>query len=299
MAAPARPRTASRVGAVQALFQSEQAGETAETVIDQFVRHRLGRLPDGDGFEDGHVPDADVRLFARIVRTAVERQDRLDALVAEALPADWPFSRLDPVLRAMLRAATAELSLEDGPPPASSSTSISTSPTASSTATSRDMVNGLLNRLARDPPRRRVCHRTGMIALPARVRLHRPPFPPARRPRLPRPRMTTRPCSPPRPGRENWCSPPTRWSKACTSLPTTRPSTSAASFFASICRISPPWAPRPLGYLLTLCASRQTRDEEFFAGFSARPRRSISAEFGLIPPRRRHHRRPPGRSACR
>ena len=116
MPAASRPRTASRVGAVQALFQSEQAGETAETVIDQFVRHRLGRLPDGDGFDEGHVPDADVRLFARIVRVAVERQDRLDALVAEALPADWPFSRLDPVLRALLRAATAELSLEDGPP---------------------------------------------------------------------------------------------------------------------------------------------------------------------------------------
>ncbi len=112
---PARPRTASRVGAVQALFQSEQAGESAETVIDQFVRHRLGRLP-GDGFEEGRVPDADVRLFSRIVRTASRRQDQLDALVAGALPADWPFHRLDPVLRAVLRAACAELSLEDGPP---------------------------------------------------------------------------------------------------------------------------------------------------------------------------------------
>ena len=62
------------------------------------------------------MPDADVRLFSQIVRTAALRQDRLDALVADALPADWPFSRLDPVLRAVLRAATAELSLEDGPP---------------------------------------------------------------------------------------------------------------------------------------------------------------------------------------
>ena len=51
-----RPRTASRVAAVQALFQSEQGGEAAETVIDQFVRHRLGELPGpehlgGGGFE--------------------------------------------------------------------------------------------------------------------------------------------------------------------------------------------------------------------------------------------------------
>ncbi len=37
-----RTRTASRVAAVQALFQAEQAGDNPETVIDQFVKHRLG-----------------------------------------------------------------------------------------------------------------------------------------------------------------------------------------------------------------------------------------------------------------
>ena len=61
-----RSRTASRVAAVQALFQSEQAGDSPETVIDQFVRHRLGELPSGAGFEDGRIPDAEVPLFSRI-----------------------------------------------------------------------------------------------------------------------------------------------------------------------------------------------------------------------------------------
>ena len=43
MAGPAksRPRTGSRVAAVQALFQSEQSGDNAETVIDQFIQ--IGR----------------------------------------------------------------------------------------------------------------------------------------------------------------------------------------------------------------------------------------------------------------
>ena len=112
----ARTRTAARVGAVQALFQSEQGADNPESVIDQFVRHRLGELPGTGGFEEGRVPDADVRLFARIVRTAVEQQDRLDSLIAEALPADWPMGRLDPVLRALLRAASGELTMADGPP---------------------------------------------------------------------------------------------------------------------------------------------------------------------------------------
>jgi transcription antitermination protein NusB len=112
----ARTRTASRLAAVQALFQSEQASDNAETVIDQFVRHRLGELPGTGGFEDGRVPDAEVPLFARIVRAAVRQQDTIDRMLAEALPVEWKLERLDPVLRALLRAAGAELGMADGPP---------------------------------------------------------------------------------------------------------------------------------------------------------------------------------------
>ena len=113
----ARSRTASRVAAVQALFQSEQAPESAETVIDQFVRQRLGDLPGTDGFEDGRVPDAEVPLFSRVVRSAVLQQDTIDRMLTEALPDDWPLARLDPVLRALLRAGGAELMMAGGPPP--------------------------------------------------------------------------------------------------------------------------------------------------------------------------------------
>ena len=112
----ARPRTASRVAAVQALFQADQAGDNAETVIDQFVRHRLGNKEGQDGFEDGRIPDAEVRLFSRVVREAVRRQDTIDPLLVESLPDDWPLNRLDPVLKALMRAGAAELSMPDGPP---------------------------------------------------------------------------------------------------------------------------------------------------------------------------------------
>lgn len=111
-----RARTASRVAAVQALFQAEQAGDNPETVIDQFIRHRLGELEGQDGFEDGRVPDAEVKLFQRVVREAARRQDTVDPMLTEALPADWPLSRIDPVLRALLRAGITELAMKDGPP---------------------------------------------------------------------------------------------------------------------------------------------------------------------------------------
>ena len=36
----------------------------------------------------------------------MQQQDRLDALIAAALPPEWPIARLDPVMRALLRQAT-------------------------------------------------------------------------------------------------------------------------------------------------------------------------------------------------
>ncbi|MDE2514604.1 MAG: transcription antitermination factor NusB [Rhodospirillales bacterium] len=115
----ARPRTAARLAAVQALFQSEQSGEAPEAVLDQFVRHRLGAGGPGQsmgGFQDGRAPDADVPLFARIVRASVAQQEGIDTMLSEALPEDWKLARLDPVLRALLRAGAAELQMSDGPP---------------------------------------------------------------------------------------------------------------------------------------------------------------------------------------
>ncbi len=111
-----RPRTSARVAAVQALFQSEQAGESPEAVIDQFVRHRLGPGIQDEGFAEGRVPDADAKLFAQIVRTAASRIEQLDSELAKDLSADWPLEKLDPVLRALLRAAAAELSEPREPP---------------------------------------------------------------------------------------------------------------------------------------------------------------------------------------
>lgn len=111
-----RPRTAARVAAVQALFQSEQSQTSPEAVIDEFIRHRLGELPGTGGFEEGRSPDADAKLFAHIVRMAAQRQDDIDPMLAELLPEDWPLLRLDPVLRAVMRAGVAELLMADGPP---------------------------------------------------------------------------------------------------------------------------------------------------------------------------------------
>ena len=149
MSRPPRKRTASRFAAVQALFQSDQTGDNAETVIDQFVRHRLGELPGTGGFEEGRAPEALVPLFARIVRTAVAQQDTLDRMLAEALPAEWPLARIDPVLRAVMRAGGAELMLPDGPPARVVINEYLDVAHGFFTGDEPRMANGVLDRLAR------------------------------------------------------------------------------------------------------------------------------------------------------
>ncbi|MBC9205870.1 transcription antitermination factor NusB [Roseomonas aerophila] len=109
-----RPRTGARVAAIQALFQSEQAGESAEAVIDQFVRFRLG--PDAGGFEDGRVELVDVPLFTHIVRGVAKQGETLDAIIGSHLAGDWTVARLDPVLRALMRSAAFEFSSSGEPP---------------------------------------------------------------------------------------------------------------------------------------------------------------------------------------
>ncbi len=109
-----RPRTGARVAAVQALYQSDYTGESAEAVIQQVLQHRIGSLPGRGGYEEGWIPEADLPLFGAIVRKTAKNGETLDGILTGLLDADWPLGKLDPVLRALLRAATAELWAAEG-----------------------------------------------------------------------------------------------------------------------------------------------------------------------------------------
>lgn len=106
-----RMRSAARLYAVQALFQMESSGQTVEGVVAEFETHRFGAVYDGDEMAEG-----DVDHFRALVGHAVNRQAMIDQLTDRALVAAWPIGRIDPVLRALFRAAGGEL-LEIGTPP--------------------------------------------------------------------------------------------------------------------------------------------------------------------------------------
>lgn len=104
-------RAAARFYAVQALFQMEKSGQTVEAVRHEFVTHRIG----AEG-EDENWVSADLALFSKLVDLAVDFQATIDQLTDRALVAKWPIARIDPTLRALFRAAGAELSQTDTPP---------------------------------------------------------------------------------------------------------------------------------------------------------------------------------------
>jgi transcription antitermination protein NusB len=104
-------RSAARLYAVQALFQMESSGQTVEAVTREFETHRFGAVYDGDEMAEG-----DVDHFRALVNHAVNLQARIDQMTDRALVAAWPLGRIDPVLRALFRAAGGEV-LETGTPP--------------------------------------------------------------------------------------------------------------------------------------------------------------------------------------
>ena len=104
-------RSASRLYAVQALFQMEATGQTADQIIREFADYRFG-----EHFEDYDMAEADLEHFRKVVDDAVNWQAKIDQMTDRALVAKWPIARIDPTLRALFRAAGAEI-LDAGTPP--------------------------------------------------------------------------------------------------------------------------------------------------------------------------------------
>lgn len=104
-------RSAARLYAVQALFQMEQTSQTVDQIKVEFMDHRFGATYDGDEMTEG-----DSVHFAKVMDDAVNYQAIIDQITDRALVAKWPIARIDPTIRALFRAAGAELRDTNTPP---------------------------------------------------------------------------------------------------------------------------------------------------------------------------------------
>jgi len=100
----ASARRAARLAAIQALYQMELTGLDAETVVEEFATYRFGREP-----ELTALGEPDEAFFADIVRGVPHHQAEIDAAITQCLASDWRLSRVDSILRAILRAGGFEL----------------------------------------------------------------------------------------------------------------------------------------------------------------------------------------------
>ncbi len=101
---PANKRGAARLAAVQALYQMDVAGVGILEVVAEYETYRLGQEVDGAQYLE-----ADAQWFRAIVSGVVEQQKKIDPVIHAALTDDWPLSRLDSTLRAVMRAGAWEL----------------------------------------------------------------------------------------------------------------------------------------------------------------------------------------------
>ena len=96
-AKPASARTRARRAGVQALYQWQMTGQSADEIEDQFMSERLAASGGG----------VDVGYFQWLLHEGVRRHEVLDASYAEWL--DRPASQLDPIERVILRLGVLEL----------------------------------------------------------------------------------------------------------------------------------------------------------------------------------------------
>lgn len=137
-------RSAARLAAVQALYQIEFSGESPETIILEFLQHRV-EADLGEGLK----LNADRDFFTDLVRGVTREADRIDPMVAGALAEGWTLERVQPTLRAILRTGTYELlSHVEVPVPVIINEYVNVAHAFYSGA-EPGFVNGVLDRLAR------------------------------------------------------------------------------------------------------------------------------------------------------
>lgn len=140
-----RRRHLARLAAVQALYQIEMAGQRPEAVVLEFLQHRRSEEIEGVSLED-----LDQGLFNELVLGTWRETETLDGLLAEALSADWPVERLARLLRIILRLGVYELRFRPNVPVAAVITECVDLAHAYFDGKEPGMVNGVLDRLARE-----------------------------------------------------------------------------------------------------------------------------------------------------
>lgn len=137
-------RSAARLAAVQALYQMDMTGVSADAVIVQFFDPDVRKQ-----WSEGSVADFDRGLFTQIIRGVTGGRAELDRVIGAALTTEWTIERLEIILRRILEAGTYELTERTDVPPRVVITEYVDVAHAFYSGAEPGLVNGVLDRLAR------------------------------------------------------------------------------------------------------------------------------------------------------
>src|SRR5690606_1775630 len=140
----ANKRGAARLAAVQALYQMDMVGTGLLEIAAEYEAFRLGKEVDGTLYRE-----ADAQWFRAILSGVVDNQKAVDPIIRQALPEDWPLSRLDSTLRAILRAGAFELMKREDVPVAVVVSEYVDIAKAFYSGDEPKLVNAVLDRIAR------------------------------------------------------------------------------------------------------------------------------------------------------
>lgn len=138
-------RAASRLAAVQALYQIDMERPELHLLLDEFHMHRLGAE-----IEDVRYAKADIAFFDDVVKGVDARRNEIDLLLSAKLAKGWSLARLDKTMLQILRAGSYELLARKDVPVATVITEYVDVAHAFFEEREAKFVNGVLDAVAKD-----------------------------------------------------------------------------------------------------------------------------------------------------
>ena len=138
-------RSAARLAAVQALYQMDISGKGVIDAFAEFEAFWIGREVEGITFQP-----SDTEFFRDVLSGVVNHQRAIDVKVDASLSNDWPLTRVEAVLRAILRAGGYEMMFRKDVPARVVITEYVTVAQSFYDDDEPGLVNAVLDALARD-----------------------------------------------------------------------------------------------------------------------------------------------------
>ena len=101
---PKNSKSLTRLVIVQALYQMEMAGTDVSDIVSS-----LGDRLIFDNNFDYLISHISKKLLKDTINGVVDNQSQIDSIIKKNLSSNWRFSRLDKILKAILRAAVYEI----------------------------------------------------------------------------------------------------------------------------------------------------------------------------------------------